>query len=83
MGTLFPKGNNLIDTDTMNQPPPLQNIHIARISVKDRANISQIIKEPLMRSIADLEKRIQFLEKENLYLKNLLADARMYTVSAP
>lgn len=28
-----------------------------------------------MRSIAELEKRLYFLEKENQYLKNLLADA--------
>ena len=30
-----------------------------------------------MRSIAELEKRIQHLEKENQYLRNLLIDARI------
>lgn len=32
-------------------------------------------EESLMKSIAELEKRIQCLEKENQYLKNLLTDA--------
>lgn len=31
-----------------------------------------------MRSISELEKRIQCLEKENQYLKNLLADAGIF-----
>lgn len=36
-----------------------------------------------MRSIAELEKRIQCLEKENQYLKSLLADAGIaYSVKA-
>lgn len=33
------------------------------------------MKEFPVKSIAELEKRIQYLEKENQYLKNLLMDA--------
>ena len=41
----------------------------------NRETVRVFDKEFLMRSKAELEKRIQCLEKENQYLKNLLADA--------